>query len=93
MKTATLPDIHVSPNLRQEIEGVLEEGETPSKFVEGSVRRELDKRNCQAEFVRRGIAAIRQTQRTGNGVPASEVLTRFETRLSAARQTLTQRGR
>lgn len=93
MKTATLPDIHVSPNLRQEIEGLLEYGETLSQFVEGAVRYELDKRKCQAEFVRRGIAAIRETQHMGNGVPASEVLTRLEARLSAARQTLAQRGR
>ena len=93
MKTATLPHIHVSPNLRQEIEGVLEDGETLSQFVEGAVRREVDKRKCRAEFVRRGIAAIRETQRTGNGVLASEVLARLEARLSAARQTLAQRGR
>ncbi len=93
MKIATLPHIHVAPNFLQEIEGVLEYGETLSQFVEGAVRRELDKRKHQAEFVRRGIAAIRETQRTGNGVPASEVLTRLEARLSAARQTLAQRGR
>jgi hypothetical protein len=93
MKTATLPSIHVALNFRQEMERVFEDGETVSKFVEGAVRREVDKRKCQAKFVRRGIAAIRDTQRTGNGVPASEVLTRLETRLSAARQTLAQRGR
>ena len=93
MKTATLPNIHVSPNLRQEIEGVLEDGETLSQFVEGAVRREVDKRKHQAEFVRRGIAAIRDTQRTGNGVLASEVLSRLDARLLAARQALAQRGR
>lgn len=93
MKTATLPDIHVSPNLRQEIEGVLEYGETLSQFVEGAVRREVDKRKHQAEFVRRGIAAIRETRHMGNGVPVSEVVARLETRVSAARQSLAQRGR
>lgn len=93
MKTATLPDIHVSPNFRQEIEGVLEGGETLSQFVEGAVRHEVDKRKHQAEFVRRGIASIRETQRTGNGVPASEVVARLETRLLAARQALAQRVR
>ena len=92
MKSATLSDIHGAPNFRQEIEGVLEDGETLSQFVQGTVRREVDMRTHQAEFVRRGIAAIRQTQRTGNGVPASEVLARLETRLSAARQTLAPRG-
>jgi hypothetical protein len=93
MKTVTLAHIHVAPNFRQEIEGVLEDGETLSKFVEGAVRRELDKRKHQAEYVRRGIAAIRETQRTGNGFPASEVVARLEARLLAARQALAQRGR
>lgn len=80
MKIVVLHPIYVAPNFRQEI-------------VEGEVRSELDMRTHQTEFVRRGIAAIRQTQRTGNGVPASEVLARLEARLSAARQTLAQRGR
>ncbi len=72
---------------------MFEDGETVSKFVEGAVRREVDKRKCQAKFVRRGIAAIRDTQRTGNGVPASDVVARLEARSLAARQTLAQRGR
>ena len=87
------PSTRVGPNFQQEIEGVLEDGETLSQFVEGAVRRELEKRECQAEFVQRGVAAIRETQRTGYGVPASEVLARLEARLLAARQALAQRGR
>ncbi len=93
MKIATFPHIHVAPNFLQEIEGVLEDGETLSQFVEGAMRREVDKRKCQAEFVQRGIASIQETQRTGNGIPAEQVLTRLEARLSAARQTLAQRVR
>lgn len=93
MKTASFLPSRIQSDFRQEIEGVLEDGETLSQFVEGAVRREVDKRKYQAEFVRRGIAAIRVTQRTGNGVLASEVLSRLDARLLAARQALAQRGR
>ncbi len=93
MKTATLPQIHAAPNFWQENEAGREGGETQSLFVEGAVRRELEKRKHKAEYLRRGIAAIRETQRAGNGVQASEVVARLEARLSAARQTLAQRGR
>ena len=86
MKTASLPPIRVAPAFRQEIEGVLEDGETLSQFVEGAVRSVVEKRKHQTEFVRRGIAAIQETQRTGNGIPADLVLARLEARLLAARQ-------
>ena len=92
MKTATLPPIRVAPDFRQEIECVLEDGETLSQFVEGAVRSVVDKRKHQAEFVRRGIAAIQETQRTGNGIPAEQVLARLEARLLAARQTQAARS-
>lgn len=92
MKTATLPPIRVEPDLRQAIEGVLEDGETLSQFVEGAVRSVVDKRKHQAEFVRRGMAAIEETQSTSNGIPAEQVLARLEARLLAARQTQAARG-
>lgn len=92
MKTATLPPIRVAPDFRQELEGVLEDGETLSQFVEGAVRSVLERRKQQAEFVRRGIAAIQETQYTGLGVPPDHVMTRLEARLNAARQTQARRG-
>ena len=54
MKTATLPPIRVAPELRVEVEGVLEKGETLSEFNESAVRQTVLKRQHQAEFVRRG---------------------------------------
>jgi hypothetical protein len=92
MKTATLPPIRVAPDFRQEIEGVLEDGETLSQFVEGAVRSVVDKRKHQAEFVRRGIAAIEETQRNGTGIPAEQLLARLEARLLAARHTKAARS-
>ena len=84
MKTATLPPVRVAPDFRQELEGVLEEGETLSQFVESAVRSVVERRKHQAEFVRRGMTAIQDTQRAGTGVPAQEMLARLQVRLDAA---------
>ena len=92
MKTASLPPVRVAPEFRQELEAVLQEGETMSQFVESAVRSVVEKRKQQAEFVRRGIAAIQDTQRTGAGVPADEVLARLQARLEAAKLARERRG-
>lgn len=92
MKTATLPPIRVAPDLRQELEGVLEQGETLSQFVESAVRSVVERRKHQAEFVRRGIAAIEKTQRTGQGIPADQMVARLEAKLTAAQRSLARCG-
>lgn len=93
MKTATLPPIRVAPEFRTELEGVLEQGETLSQFVENAVRTTVERRKNQAEFVRRGIAAIEETRRAGGGIPAEVVIAKLEAKLAAARQAKAQRGR
>ena len=92
MKTATLPPIRVAPDFRLELEGVLEQGESLSQFVENAVRNTVAKRKNQAEFIRRGIAAIEVTQRDGNGVPAEVVIAKLEAKLATARQVKALRG-
>ena len=92
MKTATLPPIRVAPEFRLELEGVLEQGESLSQFVENAVRTTVAKRKNQAEFVRRGIAAIEATKCDGSGIPAAVVIAKLEARLARARQTKAQRG-
>ena len=87
MKTATLPPIRVAPDFRLELEGVLEQGESLSQFVENAVRTTVARRKNQAEFMRRGIAAIEATQRDGGGIPAETMVARLEARLATARQT------
>ncbi|OYT90664.1 MAG: hypothetical protein CFE43_17345 [Burkholderiales bacterium PBB3] len=86
MKTATLPPIRVAPEFRVEVEAVLEDGESLSVFVENAVRQTVLKRKNQAEFLRRGIAAIEETKRTGNGIAAEDVLSQLDAKLAAARQ-------
>ena len=95
MKTATLPPIRVAPDLRLELEGVLEQGESLSQFVESAVRTTVAKRKNQAEFIRRGIAAIEATQRDGSGIPAAAVIAKLEAKLASAKlakQAKAQRG-
>ena len=92
MKTATLPPIRVAPDFRLEIEGVLEQGETLSQFVENAVRTTVAKRKNQTEFIRRGIAAIEATQRDRSGIPADQVIAKLEAKLAAARLVMAQRG-
>jgi hypothetical protein len=92
MKTATLPPIRVAPDFRLELEGVLEQGESLSQFVENAVRTTVARRKTQAEFVRRGIAAIDATQREGSGIPADVVIAKLEAKLAAARRAKAQRS-
>lgn len=92
MKTATLPPIRVAPDFRLELEGVLEQGESLSQFVENAVRTTVVKRKNQAEFIRRGIAAIEATKLAGGGIPVEVVIAKLEAKLAAARQAKAQRG-
>ncbi len=91
MKTATLPPIRVAPDFKLELEGVLEQGESLSQFVENAVRTTVIRRKTQAEFIKRGIAAIEATK-TGGGIPAEVVIAKLEAKLSAARQAKAQRA-
>ena len=90
MKTATVPPIRVAPEFRIEVEGVLEQGESLSEFVENAVRQTVLKRKHQAEFLRRGVTAIEETKRAGGGIAAEVVIAELEAKLAAARRTQSQ---
>jgi len=90
MKTATIPPIRVTPEFRIEVEGVLEQGESLSQFVESAVRQTVLKRKHQAEFLHRGITAIEETKRVGGGIAAEVVIAKLEAKLAAARRTQSQ---
>jgi hypothetical protein len=85
MKTATLPPVRIAPAFRAELESVLQQGETLSQFVEAAVRNTMAQRQSQVEFIRRGLAAIAQTQATGDGIPADAVIARLRDKLAVAR--------
>ena len=65
MKTATIPSLRVDPELRAAAESVLKEGESLSAFVEDSLRRQVDIRRSQAEFIARGLKGLEEAERTG----------------------------
>lgn len=91
MKTATLPPIRIAPDFKLDLEGVLEQGESLSQFVENAVRTTVIRRKTQAEFIKRGIAAIEATKK-GGGIPAEVVIAKLEAKLSAAKQAKAQRA-
>jgi hypothetical protein len=87
MKTANIPSIRVAPEFRLEVEGVLEQGESLSEFVENAVRQTVLKRKHQAEFLCRGIASIEETKRAGGGIAAEAAITKLEAKLASAGRT------
>jgi len=91
MKTATIPPVRVSAKFRAELDSSLEKGETLAALVEKAVSNEVVRRKSEAEFVKRGLAAIARTQKDGTGLPADAVIAKLEARLAAARKTLAQK--
>ena len=65
MKTASLPSLRVDPELRAAAESVLKEGESLSSLIKDSLRRQIDYRKTQAEFIARGLAGLADAERTG----------------------------
>ena len=85
MKSATIPAVRVEPELRAEIESILNEGETLSEFVEKSVREQARRRRNEAEFVARGIQALENSRMAGDFVDSKAMLDRLDAKLNAAK--------
>lgn len=75
MKSATIPPLRVTPDLRSAAENVLREGETLSNFVEESVRSQIERRLMQQEFIARGMAARDEARSSGTYFSETEVMT------------------
>lgn len=86
MKTAAIPAVRVSPELRQAAEAVLETGETLSGFVEDAVRRNVEFRYARKAFIARGLAAGAAARKSGKYIPAATVLGKLARRLDKARK-------
>jgi predicted transcriptional regulator len=93
MKTAIIPQVRCTPQLRADLEAVLHEGETLSDFVEATVLQAVEHRRVEAEFHARADAAWARFQATGKGVPAEEVLAKMRARLEARRRELAGKHR
>lgn len=86
MKTAAIPAVRVSPELRQAAEAVLQTGETLSGFVEDAVRRNVEFRYAQKAFIERGLASGVAARKSGKYVSAAMVLGKLARRLDKARK-------
>jgi predicted transcriptional regulator len=65
MKNATLPSLRVEKKFRDQLEAVLQPGESVSSFMERSVRESVMRRADDAAFYARGIAAGEKAKKTG----------------------------
>ncbi len=74
MKTATIPPLRVTPELREAAESVLQDGESLSGFVERSLVKQIEYRKAQQEFIARGLAARDKSRETGQYVTEAESL-------------------
>ena len=72
--------------MREAAEGLLDEGETLSAFVEESVRRNIELRRVQRLFLERGLESARNAKASGNYIPAHDVLQKLSARLEQARR-------
>src|SRR5690348_2801005 len=57
MKTAVIPQVRVEPELRAQLDNILDKNETLSDFVEEAVRRAVEHRRVLVAFHARGEAA------------------------------------
>ena len=84
MKTATMPALRVAPELRHAAEEILRPGETLSAFVEDSLRRNVEFRRVQQEFIARGLASRDAAKLSGEYVSAKKVLSKLSAKLKKA---------
>lgn len=84
-KIATLPAIRVEPALREAVENVLAENETLSSFAEQAIRAQVERRQIEAEFVKRALASRDKALETGVYVSAEEVHGKLRGMLEAAK--------
>ncbi|WP_077034046.1 YlcI/YnfO family protein [Pelomonas sp. KK5] len=87
MKTATIPAVRVEPEFRDQLESMLSEGETLSAFVEKALRETVQRRQTQAEFVKRGMESLaRYKAGEERGYTIDEVVEGLREKLEAARR-------
>ena len=85
MKTATIPSVRVEPALRDEVEQLLEKGESLSEFVEAAVRSAVQQRQNQSEFLARGLRSLQRARKTGGYIEAEQLLRALDEKLAGAR--------
>jgi len=85
MKSATIPPLRVTPELREAAESVLKNDETLSAFVESALHKQIEQRQLQQEFIARGLAARDDSRRTGRFVSKEDSLAALDVILAEYR--------
>ena len=86
MRTATLPAVRVTPEVRALAESVLKEGETLSMFIEDTIKRQATWRKEDAAFYARGMASLKHAKETGITHSKDEVMASLRAKLEAAKK-------
>jgi len=84
MKSATIPPLRVTPELRRDAESVLSEGESLSSFAEEALRKQIERRKMQKEFIARGLAAAESARSSGRYASKDEVMDSLQSILDAS---------
>jgi hypothetical protein len=79
MRTATLPAVRVSPDIRALIESVLREGESLSTFIEQTAKQQAVRRKEDDAFYARGLAAAKRVDEGGKTYTLDEVMVSLRT--------------
>ena len=85
MKSATIPPLRVTPELRQAAESVLQDDESLSAFVESSLVKQIAFRKMQQEFITRGLAAREASKQDGDYVSKEDSLAALDAILDQRR--------
>ncbi len=85
MKSATIPPLRVTPDLRKAAESVLREDESLSSFVESALVKQIEFRKMHAEFIARGLAARDSSKKSGNYFGKEESLAALDAILAKHR--------
>ena len=85
MKTATLPAVRVSPEVRELIESVLHEGESLSMFIEETVKKQAQWRKEDEAFYARAAKASQALRDGGKFYTAEESIARLRSQVERAR--------
>ncbi|MEE4637967.1 MAG: YlcI/YnfO family protein [Wenzhouxiangella sp.] len=86
MKTATIPPLRVTPELRRDAESVLREGESLSNFSEEALRKQIERRKMQKAFIDRGLEAAELAKSTGRYSSKDEVMDSLQAILNESKR-------
>jgi len=86
MKSATIPPLRVTPELRKAAESVLRADESLSSFVESSLVKQIEFRKMHQEFIARGLAARDASKKSGDYVSKDESLAALDAILDKHRE-------